>query len=382
MTRSLAVCVAAAALASGRASAAPPSALADLLAQYESGQYEPALAGMHTLAGRYASGAPERRRDAGGPIFHDLSAIAPAFVLDHPDAARRRLVVAAFALDLAHAREDDAVESRHALVAWACGVASQAAPDERLHRWYLASVAVLEDMGAWTRLGGGNTDGSVAFVTKDDEREFRIGHLTHARAAFPDEPRWRLASAEVDEAATASVGFGTSWTGPDREVLPAGTPPDRIARVNAAIAEFEALTSDPRLAAEAYLHSGYLRARLGQWDRAVAALEHVKAATREAPLRYDAEILLGWAATQQDAHREAIAHFRAALDESPGARTAAVLLGSALGDAGRLADAEAVFNDLWHADGARRAIDPWSRFAFGDGLRSAALLADLREALR
>lgn len=370
-----------AALAGGATAAAPPPTLADLLAQYESGNYQAALAGMRALAGRYDSSTPERRRDPGGPIFHDLSVLAPAFVLDHPDAARRRLVVAAFALDLAHARADDAIDSRYALVAWACGVASQAQPNEALHRWFLASVAVLEDMGAWTRLGGA-PDSKLSFVTKDDEHEFRTGHLAHAQSAFPDEPRWRLAKAEVDEAATASLGFGTSWNGPDRETLPAGTLPERVARVNAALVEFEALTADPRLAAEAYLHVGYLHARLGHWDRAIAALERVHSLSREPPLRYDADVLIGWARAQQGSRGEAIASYRAALDNMPGARTAAVLLGAALGDAGQLAEAERVFDDLWHSDAAARPVDPWAHFAFGDGARASVLLTDLRQALR
>jgi tetratricopeptide (TPR) repeat protein len=380
-TRSLATC-ALAAFVSLSAAAAPPPTVADLLAQYDAGHYQPALEGMRTLVGRYESRTPQRQRVPGGPIFQDLSAIAPGFVLDHPDAARRRLVVAAFALDLAQTREMDPIESRHALVAWACGVASQAPPDEPLHRWYLASVAVLESMGAWTRLGGGDPAAKVPFVTTDDEREFRTGHLSHARAAFPDEPRWRLAQAEVDEAATATVGYGGSWNGPDREVLPSGTSPERIAKVKAALAAFEALTADPRVAADASLHVGYLHARLGQWDQAIAALEHAKSLTHDAPLRYDADVLIGWAAAQRGATDDAIAQYRAAAAEVPGGRTASVLLGSALGEAGQLAEAATVFDTLWHSDASRRPVDPWSRFADGDGLRAAALLADLRQGLK
>lgn len=371
-----------AALVGLEATAAPPPALANLLAQYAQGEYPSALAGIHALVGRYDSRTPERLRQGGGPILHDLQAIAPAFVLDHPEDPRRRLVVAAFALEIAHARGDDTLESRLALTAWACGVASHASRSDSLRRWYLASVAVMEEMGAWTRLGGGDPAVKGPFVTSDDELEFRTGHLTHARAAFPDEPRWRLAKAEVDEAATASVGFGTSWSGPDRETLPAAARPERIAKVRAALAQFEALTADARLAPDADLHAGYLHLRLGDWDEAIAALERARRLAREPAGRYDAELLIGWARAQQGSRTDAISRYRAALLEAPGARTASVLLGAALGEAGEMTEAARAFDAAWHVEGAARPIDPWPRFSSGDGLRAPALLADLREALR
>src|SRR6185436_10593254 len=80
-----------------------------------------------------------------------------------------------------------------------------AAPSEVERRWYLASIAVIEEMSAWPLLSGPVSPSSVYAKSAAEERP--LGHVAHARERFPDDPRFKLAQIVARDYQTAGAGL-------------------------------------------------------------------------------------------------------------------------------------------------------------------------------
>src|SRR6185295_2875271 len=96
---------------------------------------------------------------------------------------------------------------RWPFVAWSCELVRNDASHWSAERlWFLVSVAVTEEAGDWPDLTGAPTDTPYMparrFFSAADQQEFRLGHLSHAKAAFPGEPRFLLAEVIAREHAT------------------------------------------------------------------------------------------------------------------------------------------------------------------------------------
>ena len=113
------------------------------------------------------------------------------------DRSRRALVAAAFALEAERIRAergewtdpgDDEVCAGRCVIEWACTLLqSRGAPDEGERVWMLASIALAGGVRDWTFL--------QSPLSRPTQKTVERGHVHHAIARMPDEPRFRLARA-------------------------------------------------------------------------------------------------------------------------------------------------------------------------------------------
>lgn len=290
---------------------------------------------------------------------------------------RRRMVAATVALEFAALRLWP--EDVDPLIEWGCGlVRRNGAPNALERLWQRASVAIFgraRDAGKLvTRAGPGVPQGTL--ITPESRR---VDHIGHARARFPDEPRFRLAAAMLAAAAAdTEPPRDAEWVGDG--LLPKDAPEARR-RTSArrAIDLLAALTSEPELGAEAEMRLGYLRLTLEEPDRALA--HFARAATASDPfVAYLGRFLAGRAHDRQGDRDRANQQYRAALAVLPGAQSATTALSANLFLGGRPDEAYGL---------TQRAIalrpppdDPWHQFGYGDLRFVPALLGGLRGALR
>ena len=414
------------ALAEPRAST---PALEDLLLRYDRGEYLSVVRGMRALPERptVVGGADGVRLD---PLFLEWEKFAPGWIAaaGAGQAGRRRMVAASFALEFANARPESQWFLRYPFVAWACGLlrASPAShPAERA--WHLAAIAVMEDNEDWPHVIGGLwTQPRAAtylrrtpklFFGDADREEATTGHLAHARLAFPDEPRWRLAEAHYEESLTileeaaGPIGIGGHQTTREqREELvraAAGQKPgpavgpmsrhaatvalDRLGRIPPLVQRYEALNSVPSLRGDVALHLGFLRIRNEEWDEALGHLREVAKLSKEPALVSLSHHFMGWVYQQTDQRAAAIDAYRKALAVSPRSRSTSILLAAQLLDAGRQAEAYTVMHGALEARRtpgtfATEEADPppdlWPLYPRGDAPLLPTYIARLREALK
>ena len=345
-------------------------------------------------------------------------------------AARRRLVAAAFALELAYVRQGVPWRARYPLVVWGCETLRRQPtrlPAERW--WHLASIALLEDAEDWRHvlsvakvpIPTTIRPRDVRFFNQSDREEFIDGHLDHVAKALSSEPRLRLADLHYAEYLTflpdveGPVGIGGQQTSSeviasleqllkDRSrvsaALQALDPREvkdllgRVRRLPELASRYAALGAEQDLRADAELRQGFLALRLERWEAALAHLEEVPRLTRETPLVALSHHFRGWIFEQTDRREPAIAAYRAALAALPRARSASLLLAAQLTQIGQIEEAYALTDTALRARPApdRRLltlfvppdapIDPWPRYKRGDALMLASFLDRLREGLR
>ena len=386
----------------GPAAQTPPietAAVRDVLDRYARGDYDGAV---HAIANL-------NKLDQ---AFDGIRLLTPRWIHEGGSTEKRRLTVATVALEIAHARQASPWRLRWPFVAWACELVRDNASHWSAERlWFLLSIAVIEEAGDWTDLTGAPTDTPYMparrFFSAADQQEFRLGHLSHARAAFPAEPRVFLAEVIAHEHATL---LGTANGPPPRgigaEELPdsliadlrrraAGERVDAVADVTmdnakrqlARIAqgpsvtrEFESLSRFPELRGEIELHLGFSALRAQSWDEAIAHLQRVSTYADEPFLVGLSHYFSGWVHQRAGRRDEAIAAYERGLALTPRARTLSVLLAAQLGEAGRTADGYGVL------DAALRpgppVSDPWTLFGLGDARLYGQFVARIRELLK
>jgi tetratricopeptide (TPR) repeat protein len=325
------------------------------------------------------------------------------------------MVAATVALEILHARPELTGYRRLSFLSWACAIVRDhptGSDAERL--WYLTSVAVLQEFSSLGLLPARSGDPSLRLVRQSTDRaELMTGHLAHARAAIPQEGRFRLAEVLARAAQTSVTAFSASRNWMDANELPVKHPPtnrdqlkdlaDRLATLPAIERDLTALSNHEALRAEVELNLGYLSVRQQRWDDALAHLDRVVPFTHEAFLIAIDHYLRGWVLQRMDRRADAIAEYRLALDASPGARSISTMLADQLAQDGRQAEAYAVLDAALKASAAQAdlhprrlagsgrggavfltapSIDPWSQFQRGDARLVPTYFAQLRKALR
>ncbi len=189
----------------GRAPAAEQPkqpALVDLFGRYERGEFSAAV----------SEAAQVVVRNDLRVAIRDLNFAVPMWFPENEANERRRLAVAAFALEFVMVRRADLwKDSGYLLLEWACSLLRRnptPLPAERL--WHLAAIGVIEGAADGVRLEA---------------------HLAHAERRFPDEPRFLLARAVAMELLTWPEEHGKGLT---RDRLPSPAEldvPTRVRRI-------------------------------------------------------------------------------------------------------------------------------------------------------
>jgi tetratricopeptide (TPR) repeat protein len=416
--------------------------LAGLLNRYERGEFEAVARAMTELPPSASQFASIISGDPGDPLVKEVQRLAPNWISAAGAEAttRRRLVIASFALELAYWHRT-APGVRYPLLLWGCDLLRKnptRLPGERW--WHLSAIALHEEADDWIHVLGEiaakppppMTRASFKFFSRADQEEFSKGHLEHARAAIPDEPRLLLPAAHYAESLTflsgilgGPNGINSQQTSPEflesmERIFQLGTnavPGSReldqksvkemLARVDQIpkVAErYAALGANPALRADAELRQGFLDLRLTSWETALAHLDEVPRTTDEPALIGLSHHFRGWIFEQTRRTEEAVEAYRLALAAAPRARSVSILLAAQLTKAGQLHEAYAVLDDALKASptpALRFAValrgrgssgrfegnvnpppDLWLLYRRGDAVMLRTYVDRLREALR
>ena len=326
---------------------------------------------------------------------------------------RRRLVLAAFALEAAH------VGATVPLIEFVCDQLrppkgpKTPLPAER--HWHEAALAVIQAKGSYadveTHLWHLNTrfkNEPMALLArgwmKQAEWEAIPGELARMPSAadLPDliTPDMRRASLMLsrrgefqDNRIDRANRPGLTSAIPnarDRVFLPELPPADLANSIwtspdlkrdvgRRVIRAYEQALASPAAAPEAHLRIGYLRLVSGEAADALTHFREVPALTRDPALNYLTHLFTGWAEERADRLGLAEAAYRRALAVLPSGRTAATWLATLLQSQGKLEDAQALIDTSLAAP--QTTPDPWPRFGQGDFRRWPVLIEQLRTAL-
>jgi hypothetical protein len=333
-----------------------------------------------------------------------------------PGPGKRHLIAAAFALDVSQRwmGTDDWRWGRE-MLGWTCGqLASTPLPDPIERLWHLAAIALIEGSDDWLFLTGRlpNAPRPAGTGRNATDRELLQGHLTHAIARFPDEPRFRLAAVvAADTRAWEIGGFGRDLNTRngiiageiDRDYLdrlkngqiladdgsrrsvPGATHIaevhlNKVGDLRQVAARYAELTRDQTVAPEAQLRAGLVAYRLA--DRA-GALQHFQKTLEDARdpyLVFLANLFSGVVREREGDSDTAIEDYWAALNVVPRAQSATSLLIARLINTGQQKQASAVADGFFM--GGEVPSDPWRTYRLGDFRLFPVYLAQLRAALR
>jgi tetratricopeptide (TPR) repeat protein len=311
------------------------------------------------------------------------------------DRSRRALVAAAVALEAQAIRAErggwmmtgsEPPCAGPCVLEWACALLpSRGAPDEAERDWLLASVALAGGVRDWLFLS--------APLTPPTPRTQERGHLVHARARFPDEPRFRLARAVAIASRLAvlpemNAPRDGERTGPAptaeliRIVGLPGAAGDlvaerRTAQFAYASRQFLDLAEDPLVGAEALMRLSYLDYRAGAYDTALARARQAATTGADRDVKYVAFYLAAQAAQALGDLGGAEALLTSALEARPHSQSATIGLAALRY---RRGDAEPAYA-LIEASLRERPTDddPWRMFLYGDFARLPSLIARLRQ---
>jgi hypothetical protein len=397
------------------------SSITDLLDWYDQSQYDNVLA---DLARRDTQLAHDSKLQGFiDPLPSDLDGAARRWIsAGGPELAeRRRLVAATLAIEISHSRKSVYLPFRAPLVIWGCELLRKNPPPvatdaERL--WYIASVAALEEFSGWSLLvlppapsGAGAGRGASPPTGKIGDLQIQegpSGHLAHARARFPNEPRFLLAQVEQSDMQTMGLGALRRDVESHYELRSSEIPPEVVADLRRRAADVnnerdrqdaaEALRrieSLPQIAngyaqlarydsihAEVELRFGYLAARTLNWDRAIEHLAMVPQVTSDSHLIYLSHYIRGWALQRSGKRAEATEAYRQALAIVPNVRSATTLLAAQLFLSDTPGDRGQAYGLLDASDKSNPPADPWMLYYQGDARLWPEFIARLREALK
>jgi tetratricopeptide (TPR) repeat protein len=352
------------------------------LDRYSAGDHDAAIAGIDRAitAGALRAAAEQWIRTGEASTLARRQRVAAAFTLEAVWVATRSAeVIWDLEWTSTWATPWDAhVSSPRSLlpiVSWGCKLISDApAPHSADAVWLLASVGALQDVrAAGALLAYRGSPGPQPTWDPHVRRELTSGHLVHARAHTPAEPRWKLAEllAQVRELEMApfhqrpGVLRNPVWR------------PQALPRIQERLEE---LAADAALAREVRLRVAYIEIRRGRWREALAAIERERPLLTEPFLIAVAEYLRGWASEQLGQRVEAIAAYRRSLAIAPGMRNVITLLAAQLYAANDRTEAYAILENMHAAPSHPR--DLIVQFERGDARLVPEYFARLREALR
>ncbi len=330
---------------------------------------------------------------------------------------RRRLVAAAFALDVAWtiggardsqielgptpsvvtdprsrwsgARFDQGLLNSGPLaISWACAqISSITSPPTVAERWWwLASIGVLDDRYAWQMLAGSTqpSPGDLKKILKTlppanvaAMKDFIDGHIAHARTRVPDEPRWQL----DDVVARSSRDIGPNWNSGRIDLLHADKlPAGKADAVSRAEKSFSALTTNAALAGEAELHLGYLALERNSWTTALTHFDLARTQLSEPIMLAVTDYFAGWVDEHLGRRADAIATYRRAYALAPKMRNLATLLAADLFLTPDRAEAYPMLDNAFSANPP--PLDLLTIFRRGDARLVNEYRARMQEALR
>ena len=275
----------------------------------------------------------------------ELGRIAPGFLRGKAKAEeleRQRQLLMAFKVELAQAGSIRQTAAAARLIEWACPYVRGHTPANDFDRaWQLAALSVLE--------GGIN---ARALQT----------HIDHAHPVYPDEPRFVLARAIVEEQSTAPAEavHGLTGTGSRTSALAA----EHARAAERAIQRFREALSDDTLRDEASVRLGHVQLVMGRHDEALAALSGLENITKDRALIYLTRLFRGLAYEGQGRATDAATAYRYALETSPGAHSATMRLAALWFRTGYRAEADDLLNTLLVDNDPRR--DPWWSYYAAD----------------
>lgn len=322
----------------------------DLLAYYELGQHDRVAKAVADAArGDLVIVLDAMKREGAAWIAED----GPKWI------ERRRMVLAAFALEVAHAGLEYQWKRSSDLIEWTCSLLRKERAASAFERaWHLAALAVIE----------GARDLDALEI-----------HLVHMKARVPDEPRLLLARAFVAE----THYWDDVMYPPPLTAYPPNTDPmpfrERQLHTGDAAAALVPLLANPGVRDEAAMRLGFLEWRAGNAQRALQYLRTIETPDDRGQA-YLMHLFAAWSHERLERPDQAITSFRAALEAIPGAQSASLYLAVRLHAAGRGQEARAVMDASLATDPP--ADDPWRTFGYGDLRRWPALIADLRRMVR
>jgi hypothetical protein len=323
---------------------------------------------------------------------------------DEASLARRRIVAATVALEIAHRlRERPTYYSGQYLV-WASLVVRQD-PELKLptleRLWYLACLSGMTELDQpWVFVTGRENRGSP--LDRLASALGRGGQLAEALRRFPDEPRFQLArvassawfvegsqipSSLLALARRRANGARPEPRGTDEWVAAvAWSQADRVrvevARVPELKQAFELLSVYESLRAEIALHIGYLESVAMNYGAALDHLRRVPELTSDTYLRFLSEYFIGRTYQNLGDRQQAREAFGRAASIVPHARSAATQLAAELLLADSVADRDRAYGLLQETYSDRSPQDPLQFFGRGDARLWPVYLAQLRRALR
>jgi hypothetical protein len=359
---------------------------------------------------RYAGGdvsAPQEfSRTATEKQIKAIEDQAARWINANPSASqRRRVAVAAFVLEVA--REWQGTPNWHLgrrLISWACHEFSstKTAPERGEQLWYLASVALVGGAEDWWFLIGRSAFANARKSGKQpvDDELFR-GHLAHAVARFPNDPRFALANAVSIESLSWEVG-GLGRDPNQRGIIAGEIAPEALARTNSdwddsgpsqqkprsgqttgpgirqvrqVAQRYASLANEPPIAAEASIRAGVVSFRIANNEQAIGHLARVSQLTEDPFLVHLSRLIEGVVRERQGRDDDAVAAYRSALEAVPRAQTASTMLTARLIKMGRMADAAKVAEEFFSGP---PVVDPWRQYRLGDFRSWPSLMKQLR----
>jgi tetratricopeptide (TPR) repeat protein len=362
----------------------PVESVRALLDRYERGEYERVGKALSEVQDWEAA-----RRE--------LSRLAPTWVTAAGgDGDRNRLIVAAFALEGAHAALDLQWTSGRSLVEWACAFLRESPkglPAERF--WHLASISLADRARDVRLLLGGDVSetpirppGQVAPPNPTQPYGLKyFHHLEHVEKRFPAEPRALLARAFVVEPPLESVAPRDSAWLSDATLAAGAAESGRLRGEQkirgdwtAAIHRYRPLLREPSLRAEVHLRIGNLLLRLHEFQPAISQFDLAEASGQEPFVLYLARFFRAEALESIGRPAEAVTHYRSALSLVPNAQSGAVRLSALLFVGGARSEATEVATAMLAS--RSQSSDPWRLYSYGDYRLWSHWIRQLRAALK
>jgi tetratricopeptide (TPR) repeat protein len=295
---------------------------------------------------------------------------------------RRRLAAASFALELTHARLETDWHALWPLLEWGCEQFRTGGPPTETERvWQLALLAVSGRAHDFGRLERGPTPdwavGPPKPIDLDSLRSYAgtTGHLAHAIARFPDEPRVLLATALVSR----GLFYYESARNAKRETAASVAAVQRTGWLRA-LAFLEGIRAHPSLALEAHMRAGYVHYAMGSYSTALNLERLALAGSPDPRIAYLAHFVAGRALLAMKRPDEAAQEFERALAIQPRAQSAVLALTALQSSSAAMTPS---FASLRRALDSHDVFDdPWRLFGYGDYARWPQLRTALREAIK
>jgi tetratricopeptide (TPR) repeat protein len=308
---------------------------------------------------------------------------APAWIEAVPsDAARRQLAVAAFALEVTHARMERDWRKLWSILEWSCDLLRRSGPPtDRERTWHLAAIAVAgraRDFGRlvvdrpppWTTAPARSLD-----IPTLRRYAGTTGHLGHMLQRFPDEPRVLFATALL-----AVAPFeGEATRNPSRAMTTDHAAMQQQGRLRA-LAFLNALRADPRLEAEAHVRAGHIHYAMGSYSSALGLERLAQRTAADSATKYLAHLFAGRIHLALRQPPEAAREFEHAIAIAPRAQSAILALSTLQATSDTTIPSLTLLRQS--LDNRDRFADPWRLFGYGDYVRWPARQAAMREALR